>query len=248
MKIAVITGGGRGIGKSTALELARRGIGVILTYKSHPDEGAAVAEQIRRAGGEAAALPLDTAQVGSFEAFAARVAEILESRWHRKDFDFLINNAGIGQRSLIKDTTEDLFDTILAVNFKGPFFLTQKLLPLMADGGHIINISSALARVTFPGVAVYGSLKAALETLTRYMAKEFASRRIRVNVVAPGAIDTEFGGGKGDAQTRKHIAEVTALGRLGEADDIGRFVAGLLAEDNSFMTAQRIEVSGGIAL
>lgn len=248
MKIAVITGGGRGIGKSTALEMARRGIAVILTYKSHPDEGAAVAEQIRQAGGEAAALPLDTAQVGSFEAFAARVAEILESRWHRKDFDFLINNAGIGQRSLIKDTTEDLFDTILAVNFKGPFFLTQKLLPLMADGGHIINISSALARVTFPGVAVYGSLKAALETLTRYMAKEFAARRIRVNVVAPGAIDTEFGGGKGDAQARKHIAEVTALGRLGEADDIGRFVAGLLAEDNSFMTAQRIEVSGGIAL
>lgn len=248
MKIALITGGGRGIGKSTALELSRRGIGVILTYNSHPEEGAAVAEQIRKAGGQAVALPLDTAEVGTFAAFAARVAEILESQWNRKDFDFLINNAGIGQRSLIKDTTEDLFDRIVDVNFKGPFFLTQKLLPLLADGGQVINISSALARVTFPGVAVYGSLKAALETLSRYMAKEFAPRRIRVNVVAPGAIDTEFGGGKGDAQARKHIAEVTALGRLGEADDIGRFVAGLLSEDNSFMTAQRIEISGGIAL
>lgn len=248
MKVAVITGGGRGIGKSTALELSRRGIGVILTYNSHPEEGEAVAEQIRKAGGQAVALPLDTAQIGSFARFAERVVEVLESQWHRKDFDFLINNAGIGQRSLIKDTGEDLFDRIVDVNFKGPFFLTQKLLPLITDGGHIINISSALARVTFPGVAVYGSLKAALETLTRYMAKEFAGRKIRVNVVAPGAIDTEFGGGKGDAQARKHIAEVTALGRLGEADDIGRFVAGLLAEDNSFLTGQRIEVSGGIAL
>jgi NAD(P)-dependent dehydrogenase (short-subunit alcohol dehydrogenase family) len=149
---------------------------------------------------------------------------------------------------LIKDTTEEVFDQLTTVNLKGPFFLTQKLIRLMVDEGHIINISSALARVTFPGVAVYGALKAALEALTRYFAKEYAQRKIRVNTVAPGAIDTEFGGGKGDAQTRKHIAEVTALGRLGEADDVGLFVAALLSEDSRFLNAQRIEVSGGIAL
>jgi len=248
MKVAIITGGGRGIGKSTALQVASRGIGIILTYNSHPQEAEAVAAQIRRDGGQAVALKLDSAQFASFDAFVEQVAQVLKREWNRADFDYLINNAGIAQRCLIKDTTEEVFDQLTTVNLKGPFFLTQKLIRLMVDGGQIINISSALARVTFPGVAVYGALKAALETLTRYFAKEYAHRKIRVNTVAPGAIDTEFGGGKGDAQTRKHIAEVTALGRLGEADDVGVFIAGLLSEDSRFVNAQRIEVSGGIAL
>jgi len=248
MKVALITGGSRGIGKSTALETARRGIGVILTYKSHPHEGETVAGEIHRAGGKAVALKLDAADVGSFDAFAARVRDVLGATWSRSDFDFLVNNAGIGQRSLINDTTPEQFDEIAAINLKGPFFLTQKLIPLMRDGGQVINVSSALSRVTFPGVAVYGALKSALETLTRYMASEFAARKIRVNCVAPGAIDTEFGGGKGNAESRQRIAQLTALARLGEADDIGHFVAALLSEDNPFLTAQRIEVSGGIAL
>lgn len=248
MKVAIITGGGRGIGKSTALQVASRGIGIILTYNSHPEEAEAVAAQIKRNGGRAVALKLDSAQVASFDGFVEQVAQALKREWNRTDFDYLINNAGIAQRCLIKDTTEEVFDQLTAVNLKGPFFLTQRLIRLMVDEGHIINISSALARVTFPGVAVYGALKAALEALTRYFAKEYAQRKIRVNTVAPGAIDTEFGGGKGDAQTRKHIAEVTALGRLGEADDVGLFVAALLSEDSRFVNAQRIEVSGGIAL
>jgi NAD(P)-dependent dehydrogenase (short-subunit alcohol dehydrogenase family) len=248
MKVAIITGGSRGIGKSTALEAARRGIGVILTYNRKQAEGEAVAAEIRRGGGKAVALRLDTADVASFEAFAGQVSEVLKREWNRTDFDYLVNNAGIAQRGLIQDTTEAVFDELVRVNFKGPFFLSQKLIPLMVDGGQIINISSALARVSLPGVAVYGSLKAGLEALTRYFAKEYASRKIRVNCVAPGAIDTEFGGGKGDANARKHIAEITALGRLGEAEDIGVFVAALLSDDTRFMTAQRIEVSGGIVI
>jgi NAD(P)-dependent dehydrogenase (short-subunit alcohol dehydrogenase family) len=248
MKIAIITGGSRGIGKSIALQVARRGVGVILTYNGHREGGEAVAAEINHSGGKAVALRLDSANSASFDDFATQVSRTLEKEWNRADFDYLVNNAGIAQRSLIKDTTEEIFDRLVAVNFKGPFFLTKKLLPLMVDGGHIINISSALARVTFPGVAVYGSLKAGLEAMTRYFAKEFASRKIRVNTVAPGAIDTEFGGGKGDENARKHIAEVTALGRLGEAEDIGVFVAALLSEDSRFVNAQRVEVSGGIGL
>jgi len=248
MKVAIITGGSRGIGRSTAIEVARRGIGVILTYNTRPDAGEAVAAGIREAGGKALALPLDTSAVASFGDFAAQVSKALGSTWGRTDFDYLVNNAGIGQRVPIKDTTETLFDRIIAVNLKGPFFLTQTLLPIMVDGGHIINISSALSRLTFPGTAVYAAGKSALETWTRCLAREAAPRKIRVNAVAPGAIDTEFGGGKGDAKARQHIVDLTPLGRLGEADDIGLFVAALLSDDNPFMTAQRIEVSGGIGI
>jgi len=246
MKVAVITGGSRGIGKSTALNVAKRGTGVILTYNSHPEEGEAVAAVINKSGGKAVALKLDVANVGSFSDFVGQVAQVLKKEWNRENFDYLVNNAGIAQRALIKDTTEEMFDQVVKVNLKGPFFLTQKLIPLMIDGGHIINISSGLARFSFPGVAVYGSLKAALEGFTRSFAKEYASRKIRVNTVAPGAIDTEFGGGKGDDNARKHIAELTALGRLGEAEDIGVFVASLLSDDSRFLNAQRIEVSGGM--
>lgn len=223
-------------------------MGVILTYNSQPELGAAVVDEINRNGGKAVALQLDSANTGSFGQFADRVSEVLKKEWQRESFDYLVNNAGIAQRTLIKDTTEKLFDQLVNVNFKGVFFLTQRLMPLLADGGQIINISSGLARFAFPGVAVYGALKAATEGLTRYLAKEYADRKIRVNSVAPGAIDTEFGGGKGDESHRQQIAGVTALGRLGEAEDVGAFVASLLSEDSRFVNAQRIEVGGGIMI
>ncbi|HEY4338209.1 MAG TPA: SDR family oxidoreductase, partial [Puia sp.] len=236
-KIALVTGGSRGIGRSIALNAAKRGIGIILTYNSQAEAGNAVVEEIRRLGGKAVALPLDAAKTESFGDFTGRVAELLRTEWNRDHFDYLVNNAGIAQRTMIADTTEEIFDQLVNVNFKGVFFLTQKLMPLIVDGGQIINISSGLARMTFPGVAVYGALKAGLESLTRYFAKEYAGRRIRVNSVAPGAIDTEFGGGKGDAAHQQQIAAQTALGRLGDAEDVGLFVASLLSEDSRFVNA-----------
>lgn len=245
-KIALITGGSRGIGKSIALNAAKRGMGVVLTYNSNAEQGEAVAKEITKNGGKAVALKLDSSKIGSLDGFIKQVAEVLKKEWNRESFDYLVNNAGIAQRTLIKDTTEEIFDELVNVNFKGVFFLTQKIIHLMMDGGHIINISSGLARFAFPTVAVYGSLKAATEGLTRYFAKEYASRKIRVNSVAPGAIDTEFGGGKGDEAHRQQIANMTALGRIGEADDVGAFVASLLSDDSRFVNAQRIEVSGGM--
>jgi NAD(P)-dependent dehydrogenase (short-subunit alcohol dehydrogenase family) len=245
-KIVLVTGGNRGIGKSIALSAAARGIDVILTYNSNAEQGQAVADTIKANGGKAIALQLDSSQTGSFEAFADEVLQVLRKEWGRDNFDYLVNNAGIAQRTLIKDTTEAMFDELVNVNFKGVFFLTQKLIPIMTDGGQVINISSGLARFAFPGVAVYGALKAATEGITRYFAKEYAERKIRVNSVAPGAIDTEFGGGKGDDNHRGQIASMTALGRLGEAEDVGAFVASLLSEDSRFVNAQRIEVSGGM--
>lgn len=247
-KIVLITGGSRGIGKSIAINAAERGLGVIITYNSQAAQAQSVVEAISRNGGKAVALQLDAANSSSFSAFADQVLQVLKKEWNRNNFDYLVNNAGIAQRTLIKDTTEEIFDQLVNVNFKGVFFLTQQLLPLMEDGGQIINISSGLARFAFPGVAVYGALKAATEALTRYFAKEYASRKIRVNSVAPGAIDTEFGGGKGDEAHRQQIASMTALGRLGEADDIGLFVASLLSDDSRFVNAQRIEIGGGIMI
>jgi len=247
-KIVLVTGGSRGIGKSIALNAAKRGLGVILTYNSQPGQGQAVADEINNSGGKAVALQLDSADTQSFSDFASQVLQVLKTSWGRESFDYLVNNAGIAQRTLIKDTTEELFDQLVNVNFKGVFFLTQKLLPIIADGGQIINISSGLARFAFPGVAVYGALKAATEGLTRYFAKEFAERKIRVNSVAPGAIDTEFGGGKGDEDHKQQLASAIALGRLGEADDVGLFVASLLSDDSRYLNAQRIEVAGGIMI
>ncbi|MCS3868518.1 NAD(P)-dependent dehydrogenase (short-subunit alcohol dehydrogenase family) [Chryseobacterium ginsenosidimutans] len=244
-KIAVITGGSRGIGKSIAINTAKRGIAVILTYNNNPEQGNAVAEEINKNGGKAVALKLNVAEVGSFAGFSEEVSKTVKN-WGRDSFDYLVNNAGIAQRTLIKDTTEAIFDELVNVNFKGVFFLTQQLVPLMAEGGQIVNISSGLARFAFPTVAVYGAIKAGIDSLTRYFAKEFADKKIRANSVAPGAIDTEFGGGKGDESHRLQIAGMTALGRLGEADDIGLFVASLLSDDSRFVNAQRIEISGGI--
>lgn len=245
-EIVLITGGSRGIGRSIALNAGKRGIGVILTYNSNPEQGHSVAEKINAEGGKAVAVQFNSSTTSSLNDFANLVSQVLKKEWNRENFDYLVNNAGISQRTLIKDTTEETFDQLVNVNFKGLFFLTQKMIPLMVDGGQIINISSGLARFAFPGVAVYGALKAATEGLTRYFAKEYAERRIRVNSVAPGAIDTEFGGGKGDESHRQQIAGMTALGRLGEAEDVGVFVASLLSDDSRFVNAQRIEVSGGM--
>lgn len=244
-KIVLVTGGSRGIGKSIALNAAERNIGVILTYNNNLSQAQAVVDTINGNGGKAVALQMDAAKTSSFSDFASKVSQVLKKEWNRENFDYLVNNAGIAQRTLIKDTTEEIFDQLVTVNFKAVFFLTQKLMPLIVDGGQIINISSGLARFAFPGVAVYGALKAATEGLTRYFAKEYAERKIRVNSVAPGAIDTEFGGGKGDENHRQQIASMAALGRLGEADDVGAFVASLLSDDSRFVNAQRIEVSGG---
>ncbi|KIC95945.1 SDR family NAD(P)-dependent oxidoreductase [Flavihumibacter solisilvae] len=245
-KILLVTGGSRGIGRSIALHAAQRGIGVILTFNNQQKHGQAVADEINNNGGKAIALHLDIANTASFDDFTITVRDILKEKWNRTSFDYLVNNGGIGQRVLIKDTTESIFDQLVNVNFKGVFFLTQKLLPIIADGGQIINISSGLARFAFPGSAVYGALKSGLEALTRYFAKEFAARRIRVNSVAPGAIDTEFGGGKGDENQRQQMAAMIAAGRLGEADDVGAFVASLLSDDSRYLNAQRVEVGGGI--
>lgn len=250
MKIAIVTGGSRGLGKEMALHLAARGHDVILTYNSKQDEAQAVVAEIEKAGQKAAALQLDVSDSKSFAAFAASVGEALQATWGRKDFDFLINNAGIGINAPIAETTEDQFDLLVNIHFKGVFFLTQALLPLMADGGRIINISTGLTRFAMPGYAAYASMKGAIEVLTRYMAKELGPRGIAVNVVAPGAIETDFGGGmvRDNEKVNSFIASQTALGRVGLPEDIGGIIAALLSEDSHWVNAQRIEASGGMFL
>ncbi len=247
MKVAIITGGSRGIGKSSALHAAKRGVGIVLTYNSHPDEGEAVVSEIKKSGGKAVALRLDITKVDSFDAFAADLKKALKETFESTTYDYLVNNAGIAQRSLIQDTTEEQFDHLSDVHFKGPFFLTQKLIPFMNDGGQILNISTGLTRFAHAGVATYASLKAAMECLTLYQAKEYGPRRIRANVVAPGAVQSDFGGGKTE-EADKLISAQTALGRLGQPDDIGLLVASLLSEDSRWVNAQRIEASGGMYL
>jgi NAD(P)-dependent dehydrogenase (short-subunit alcohol dehydrogenase family) len=247
MKIALVTGGTRGVGKSTAHSLAKRGVGIVLTYNTQADQAEAVVSEIKKAGGTAIAIQLNTAKVNSFDVFVTALSRALEVEWKRSSFDYLVNNAGIAQRSPIKEVTEDQFDELVNVHFKGVFFLTQKLIPLMADGGHVVFISSALTRVTHPaGVAVYAAVKGAIEVMTRYVAAEFAGRKIRANCVAPGALDTDFGGGRTDEQ-RKAIGQHTLAGRIGLAEDIGPVIASLLSEDNAWVNAQRVEATGGMA-
>jgi NAD(P)-dependent dehydrogenase (short-subunit alcohol dehydrogenase family) len=247
LNVAIVTGGSRGIGKSIAINSARRGVGIILTYNSHPEEGEAVAAEIVQNGGRAVALKLDVTRVASFADFTARVRATLRESFGRDTFDYLVNNAGFAQRVSIADTTEDQFDQLCNVHLKGPFFLTQSLLPVIADGGQILNISTGLTRFAHPGVATYAAMKAAIECLTVYFAKEFGPRKIRANVVAPGAIQSDFGGGKTDEADRL-ISAQTALGRLGQPDDVGLLVAGLLSDDSRWVNAQRIEASGGMYL
>ena len=246
--IALVTGGSRGLGKSTALHLARHGHDVILTYRSQQAEANDVVAQIEAMGRKAVALALNVSDSSSFANFAAQVREVLLAQWGRTTFNVLINNAGTGTHASLMDTTEAQFDELVNVHFKGVFFLTQKLLPEMADGGRIVNLSSGLTRFALPGYAAYASMKGAVEVMTRYMAKELGSRGIAVNTVAPGAIATDFGGGavRDTPQLNAFVASQTALGRVGEADDIGAMVASLVSSDNRWVNAQRIEVSGGM--
>ena len=249
-KIAIVTGGSRGLGRNTAMHLARKEVDVILTYRRQQEEAKEVVAEIAALGGRGLALQLDVARSQTFAAFADAVKEALAADWQRKDFDFLVNNAGIGITAPFAETTEAQFDELMAVHLKGPFFLTQALLPLIADGGRIVNLSSGLARFALPGFAAYGAMKGAIEVLTRYQAKELGVRGIAVNVVAPGAIETDFGGGavRDNAQLNAHIASQTALGRAGVPDDIGGVIASLLSDDNRWINAQRLEASGGMFL
>src|SRR5258707_10145798 len=248
--IALVTGGSRGLGKSTALHLAKRGADVILTYKSGAAEAEATVAEIESMGRRAHALPLDVAKSTSFVEFAIRLRDVLSKNWQRDKVNFLVNNAGIGIHANFADTTEAQFDELVNIHLKGVFFLTQKLLPLLADGGRIVNISSGLSRFVLPGYSAYAAMKGAIEVLSRYMAKELGPRGIAVNVVAPGAIATDFGGGmiRDDEAVHQQIASQTALGRVGQAEDIGGVVAAFLSEKTRWINGQKIEVSGGIHL
>jgi len=248
--IALVTGGSRGLGRNTVLKLAEKGSDVILTYHSNRQEADAVVALVEKAGRRAVALQLDAGDIRSFDGFAGQVGEALKHSFRAERFDVLVNNAGTALYAPFAETTEAQFDQALNIHFKGVFFLTQKLLPLLADGGRIVNISSGLARFSFPGSSAYGSMKGAVEVLTRYMARELGPRGIAVNVVAPGAIETDFGGGRvrDNAEINQHIAGMTALGRVGLPDDIGGVIALLVAPENRWVNGQRIEVSGGIFL
>ena len=247
--IALITGGSRGLGRSTAEALARRGVSSILTYNANAGAAAEAVAAVERAGARAEALKLDTGDTGAFAPFAEEVRRVLAS-WGADRLDFLVNNAGTSHAGAFGEVTEADFDAAYRVHVKGVFFLTQTLLPLIADGGRIVNVSSGLTRIIYPGRIAYGAMKGAVEVMTRYMAKELGPRRIAVNVVAPGAIQTDFSGGvvRDNPGVNRHISEVTALGRPGLPDDIGPMIASLLSEDNRWVNAQRIEVSGGQAI
>jgi NAD(P)-dependent dehydrogenase (short-subunit alcohol dehydrogenase family) len=248
-KIAVVTGGSRGLGRNTVVSLARRGVDTIFTYKSAQAEAEAVAAEIGEIGCRAVPLHLDIGSTNTFDAFVVQLSDML-CGLGAAQFDYLVNNAGISHHNSLEKTTEAELDAIYRVNFKGVFFLTQKLLPLMKDGGRIVNLSSGLARIIVPGSGPYGALKAAIEVLTRYQAKEFGPRRIAVNAVAPGAIQTDFSGGmvRDNPELNKQVADMTALGRAGVPDDVGPMIASLLSDDNRWINAQRIEVSGGMAI
>ncbi|TGD59669.1 SDR family NAD(P)-dependent oxidoreductase [Flavobacterium humi] len=249
-KIALVTGGSRGLGKEMVLSLAKKGLDIILTYNSKKEEAEKVIGLVEALGQKAAAIQLNVGETKTFDAFFKEVSAVLSATFQTQTFDYLVNNAGIGIHVSYMETTEEQFDTLLNIQFKGTFFLTQRALPLMADGGGIVNISTGLARFSFPGFAAYAAMKGAIETLTKYQAKELGSRQIRANVVAPGAIETDFGGGavRDNADMNKSIASATALGRVGLPDDIGSVVAFLCTEDAKWVNAQRIEVSGGMML
>ncbi len=246
-KIAIVTGGSRGIGRATVLSLAKRGVRSILTYNSNRAEADKVIALAEEAGAQAIALQLDTSSTAGFDDFAERVRGALTTLGAER-FDYLVNNAGTSSASGLETITEAEMDGLYNVHFKGVLFLTQKLLPLINDGGRIVNISSGLARFAMPGRIGYGSIKAAVEQLTRYMAVDLASRRISVNVVAPGAIATDFSGGVGrdNPPANQMVADITALGRVGLPEDVGPVIAALLSDDMGWVNAQRIEVAGGV--
>jgi len=245
--IALITGGSRGLGRSMALHLAERGTDIIVTYSTAKQQAEQVVADIQGKGRQAVALPLDVRDTQSYPAFVEAVRAQLVGSFGRSRLYALVNNAGTGLHAPFAETTEAQFDELVAIHFKSVFFLTQKLLPLIQDGGRVLNVSSGLARFALPGYAAYASMKGGVEVLTRYLAKELGPRRISVNVIAPGAIETDFGGGhvRDNRQLNQIIAAQTALGRVGLPDDIGAAVAVLLDPANGWMTGQRIEVSGG---
>ncbi|MEZ5839776.1 MAG: SDR family oxidoreductase [Hyphomicrobiales bacterium] len=249
-KIAVITGASRGLGRNTALHLAANGVDSILTYHSRDEDARAAVAEIEALGRHAVALKLDTAATATFPAFVADLRAALRDIWGRDGFDFLVNNAGIGIHHAFVDTSEAEFDRLMNVHLKGVFFLTQALEPLIVDGGRIVNLSSGLTRFALPGYIAYATMKGAVETMTKYLARELGPRRIAVNVVAPGAIETDFGGGqvRDNAELNRMIAAQTAMGRVGLPDDIGGAIASLLVGGNGWITGQRIEASGGQAL
>ncbi|MGA5657232.1 SDR family NAD(P)-dependent oxidoreductase [Rahnella contaminans] len=247
-KIAIVTGGSRGLGRNAIEKLAKKGVDVIFTYHSQIDAAKAVVQNVEASGGKAVALALNTGETGSFNAFVADVKTQLQQVWQRETFDFLVNNAGVGLHESFATTTEEQFDLMMNVHLKGPFFLTQKLLPLMADGGRILNISSGLTRFALPGSSAYAIMKGAIEVLTRYQAKELGARGITANVLAPGAIETDFSGGmvRDNPQVNQIVSANTALGRAGLPDDIGGMVALMLSDEAGWMNAQRVEASGGM--
>lgn len=249
-KIALVTGGSRGLGKDMALNLAKKGIDVVLTYNTNKTEADKVVKEIQSLQRKAVAFQLDAGNVKSFDNFWKLVTTHLQENTGSTNFDFLINNAGTALYTPFAETTEEQFDALLNIHYKGVYFLTQKALPFLNDGGRIINISSGLARFCFPGSSAYGSMKGAVEVFTRYLAKELGARGIAANVVAPGAIETDFGGGRvrDNQELNAHLSSLTALGRVGQPHDIGSVVAFLCTEDAKWINGQRIEVAGGIFL
>jgi NAD(P)-dependent dehydrogenase (short-subunit alcohol dehydrogenase family) len=247
-KIAVVTGGSRGLGRDMVLNLAKKGNNVIFTYHSNKVEADKLVLEVLSLGQKAIAYQLDTSNVNNFDIFIQKVTQHLQEHEGSPNFDFLINNAGTGIYGSVSETTEEAFDTMMNIHFKGVYFLTQKLLPFLNDGGRIVNVSSGLTRVTFPNVSAYASMKGAIETYTKCLAKELGSRQITANVIAPGAIATDFGGGsnKSDENKRNAIASMTAFGRVGNPEDIGGVVAFLCSSEAGWMNGQRIELSGGM--
>ncbi|MGL5970153.1 MAG: SDR family NAD(P)-dependent oxidoreductase [Kluyvera sp.] len=249
-RIALVTGGSRGLGKNAVLKLAAAGVDIIFTYRSQQDAARDVVAEIEKTGAKAVALQLNVSDIASFAEFTQQVKVQLKQEWGRDSVDYLVNNAGIGLYAPFAETSEAMFDELMNIHFKGPFFLTQQLLPLIADGGRILNVSTGLARFALPGYAAYASMKGAMEVLTRYQAKELGARGISVNSIAPGAIETDFGGGhlRDNEELNRYVASQTALGRTGLPDDIGEAIVALLSDNLHWMTAQRIEVSGGMFL
>ncbi len=247
-KIALVTGGSRGLGRNASLKLAQEGVDVVLTYQHNKDDAQMVVTEREKLGRKAHALQLDVGLVKSFDQFAKDVQAALKEKFKSEKFDYLLNNAGQGVYGPIMNTTEEQFDSLMNMHFKGVFFLTQKLLPLMNDGGRILNVSSGLTRFSYPGYAAYASMKGAIEVFTRYLATELGPRRISVNSIAPGAIETDFGGGsvRNNKDLNKMISDRTPLGRVGQADDIGDVMAALLSEKTTWINGQRVEASGGI--
>jgi NAD(P)-dependent dehydrogenase (short-subunit alcohol dehydrogenase family) len=247
-KIALITGSSRGLGKDMALQLAKKGFHVVITYHSKKDEATNVVNEIKGLGQKSYALQLDVSQSNTFDSFVSNLKSALKSEFQTDKIDALVNNAGAGAHASFTDTTPEQFDSMVNIHVKAPYFLTQKLLSVLKDGGSVVNISSGLARFSFPGYSAYGTMKGAVETLTKYQAKELGERKIRVNVVAPGAIETDFGGGavRDNKDLNNMITSLTALGRVGLPDDIGGVVAFLCDDESKWVNAQRIEVAGGI--